>query len=379
MEENPTIKVNYTTVAGEVYRAKLVTMFAAGEVPYDIIWCPTSWLYEFADNGWIIPVEKYIPSKIWDDLAPITKQTLEYNGHRWGLPWYLALGFAFMYNREMVKKAGIAEPPKTWDEVIEQCLTVKDKGVCRYPMSFSAMQDMDTWATFKALLKAMGGKFYDDEGNCLYNSDLGVKALQWMVDCIYKYDILHPTCLETEMHGAIELLAAGETCFQLKVYYYMKIANDPTTSKVPGQIETCLMPGPSDKPAQGGSLGSSPAWGITKYCKNPDAAYRFLEFLGGPIGNKMWAVERSLFPAYTSVAKDPDVVNAIKGADVWGEQAKYGVFELTKNYNLPEMKYSAELTDFAMVEVSMALTGVKTAKEALDAVVEKVKELKTKV
>jgi len=381
MKENPEIKVIYTTTKSEEYHSKMVAAFAGGSAPWDIIWCPLGWYYEFIENGWIIPIDDYLTNDLKNDLLPMARAGTEYEGSFYGLPWYLALGLGFFYNEKMLSEAGIDKPPGTWDEVLQQCLTLKEKGVVKYPLSMSLMEDEDTWTTFKGILKAHHGKFYDDDGKCLYNSPLAVEVLQWIVDCVHKHKVIHPTCLETEMHGVAELMAAGEVAFQINNYYYMKTPiNDPEKSKVAGQVNTVLMPGPEGKPGQGGSIGSAPNWGIPKYTKNPEATYKFLSYLGGPIGNKRWAVEKSLFPAYKSAANDPEVLSAIKGAKVWLEQvSKYGVFQFDKNYDGPEKLFGQELAEVAMKEISKAVTLTKTPKEALDAIAKAYEEIKARL
>ncbi len=44
------------------------------------------------------------------------------------MPWILDTKYLF-YNKEILEKAGISAPPKTWDELTEQAKTIKDKGL----------------------------------------------------------------------------------------------------------------------------------------------------------------------------------------------------------------------------------------------------------
>ena len=48
------------------------------------------------------------------------------------MPWILDTKYLF-YNNEMLEKAGIAAPPKTWDELVEQAKIIKDKGIVEHP------------------------------------------------------------------------------------------------------------------------------------------------------------------------------------------------------------------------------------------------------
>ena len=60
------------------------------------------------------------------------------------MPWILDTKYLF-YNTDMLKKAGIAAPPKTWDELLEQAKIIKDKGIVEFPIVWS-------WAQAEAVI-----------------------------------------------------------------------------------------------------------------------------------------------------------------------------------------------------------------------------------
>ena len=49
-------------------------------------------------------------------LLPGARTTVEYNGKYYGMPWILDTKYLF-YNKEILEKAGIKAPPKTWEEL----------------------------------------------------------------------------------------------------------------------------------------------------------------------------------------------------------------------------------------------------------------------
>jgi len=372
-EKNPHIKVNIFTMAGgKPYHDKMVTMFTAGK-GYDIVY--GGFMEEFADAGWIIPIDDRVSDRILNDLHPVSKQCMMYKDHMWGLPWYLNLGLGFNYNKEMLSKAGIDEPPTTWSELREQCLKIKEKGIVEYPLGFSAMQDPDAWTVYEALLHSYGLTFFDEDGNCILNSPEHVEVLQMMIDWIHKDKIVHPTCMEVEMHGVTELMAGGEVAFTLNGYYYLKTTNDPEKSKVAGKVYAAPFPGSDDRPAKGGGLSSSVGWYVTKFSEHKDEAYSFVEWLGGPEGHKRWWMEKMLFPSYKSLASDPEVLNAFPEAKGYFEHMEYLDFANDKLFRGPIVRFRADYDDLTSVEISKAITQTVTPKEALDAIVEKVKEL----
>ncbi len=44
------------------------------------------------------------------------------------MPWILDTKYLF-YNKDILAKAGIAAPPKTWDELAADAKVIKDKGI----------------------------------------------------------------------------------------------------------------------------------------------------------------------------------------------------------------------------------------------------------
>ena len=48
------------------------------------------------------------------------------------MPWLMDVKY-FMYNKDMLAKAGFNAPPTTWEELIDQAKAIKDKRHCRIP------------------------------------------------------------------------------------------------------------------------------------------------------------------------------------------------------------------------------------------------------
>ena len=48
------------------------------------------------------------------------------------MPWLMDVKY-FMYNKDILSKAGIASPPTTWEELVDQAKIIKDKGLVEFP------------------------------------------------------------------------------------------------------------------------------------------------------------------------------------------------------------------------------------------------------
>jgi len=65
--------------------------------------------------------------------------TVYYKDKAFGMPWSVDSKYLF-YNKEMLQKAGIANPPKTWDELLADAKIIKQKGIVEYPIVWSWQQ-----------------------------------------------------------------------------------------------------------------------------------------------------------------------------------------------------------------------------------------------
>ena len=136
---NPGIKVNLEFVPYEALHDKIVAAAGRGRAGYDVVLFDMIWPAEFAKNGFLQDVTGRIAA---DDSAKIFDgawSTVDYEDKRWGMPWILDTKYLF-YNKDMLAKAGIAAPPKTWAELSEQAKIIKDKGIVKFPIVWSWAQ-----------------------------------------------------------------------------------------------------------------------------------------------------------------------------------------------------------------------------------------------
>ena len=106
---------------------------------------------------------------------------------------------AFFYNQDILRKAGIQEPPQTWDEVLQQSLKIKSAGLSEYPMMLSMARESWLIEFLSAMVFSHGGRFVDAKGAAvLAQPDGGAqRAMQWIVDAVQKHKIISPACVET--------------------------------------------------------------------------------------------------------------------------------------------------------------------------------------
>src|SRR6201747_2533582 len=105
-----------------------------GQAPSDALWVSDGWLPEWADAGWLSPIDSYPQLlKYNSDVQDFCTESTRYKGHQYGMTYY-ADYMAFFYDADKLARAGIAAPPASWDELVEQSLKIKKAGLSNYPL-----------------------------------------------------------------------------------------------------------------------------------------------------------------------------------------------------------------------------------------------------
>jgi multiple sugar transport system substrate-binding protein len=237
------VKVEYSNIPWAQYRDAMITKFV-GSAPVDTLWVSDSWLPEWAEAGWLVPVDQYKSLTAYNaDVDEFCVRSMTYNGKQYGITYYTDY-MGFIYNADMLKKAGISAPPASWAEVTDQAKIIKDKGLSQYPMLVSMAQE--TWLIefISAMVFSTGGGFTDDKGNAVMQdpSAGAVTALRWLVDAVQKHKILSPACVETGELAGLKSFSSGQHAFGLIPKYRLRTLNDPKQSQVAGHAMLALMP-----------------------------------------------------------------------------------------------------------------------------------------
>ncbi|MDQ7843525.1 MAG: sugar ABC transporter substrate-binding protein [Armatimonadota bacterium] len=379
---NPGIKVALQDFAWEKYVDVMTARFV-GKTPTDLAYSSDHWLQQWAAANWIVPLEDYFPqvNAYKPDFAPYAIEGMTYKGKLYGLPYY-ADTIIFIYNEEMLKRAGFSAPPATWDDVTKMALAMKEKKIVEYPIMFQ-FQDITPWYIEVFLSMVYSYKDYrmfDTNLNPIYDREGSAahKVAQWLVDGMRKHKIINPASLETTEIPLVKAMGAGQVAFAVLPKYNLADLNTPGAHAQAGKFKFALMPGESH-----GTVGFVRFYAMTKMAadRGPavrEAAWKFLEYFGGRTGNefvvvKRWALDKGLGFAQLPLYKDPQIRAAI---NKWGnvtleeQQAKLARAKeaLTPFWGSWSLEFQKEM--------NKALLGQKSALEALKASAAKWREMK---
>ena len=271
---NPAIKVNLEFVPYEALRDKTIAAQASGG--YDVVLYDVVWPSEYAANGFIQDVSARIPKT---DIAKVFNgawTTVKYDNKYYGMPWILDTKYLY-FNTEILKKAGIKAPPKTWAELLSQAKIIQDKKLLKHPIVWSWSQSEAMICDYTTLLAAHGGQFLDKNGQPAFQSGGGAKALDLMTSSL-KSGVSNPNSREYLEEDVRRVFSSGQAAFALNWTYMYAMTQNPKESKVVGQVGIAPAPGVagiSSASAVNGSMGL----GITNSSKAPDAAWKLISYL----------------------------------------------------------------------------------------------------
>ncbi len=114
---HPGIRVQVQQLPWTAAHEKLLTAFAGDSLP-DVCALGNTWVPEFALLGALMPLDARVaatPSVEAADYFPGAWDTGVVDGTLYALPWYVETRLPY-YRTDLLAAAGIAAPPRTWDE-----------------------------------------------------------------------------------------------------------------------------------------------------------------------------------------------------------------------------------------------------------------------
>lgn len=352
-KSHPGVKVDLEFVAYEALHDKIVASEGSGSSGYDVVLFDDMWPAEFSKNDFLKDVTALIPKETSAGVFEGAWSTVSFEGKRYGMPWILDTMYLF-YNKDMLAKAGIAGPPKTWAELSDDAKILKAKKIVEFPIVWSWAQAEALVCNYTTLLSAYGGSFYKD-GKPVFDQDGGLQALQYMVQTV-KDGTTNPKSREFVEDDVRRIIDNGDAAFALNWTYNYASAKDPKQSRAAGQIEVVPAPGVEGKSsfaAMNGSMGL----GVPTNAAHPSEAWTYVQYITSqPVQNTY--AQLSL-PIWRSSYDDPKVA---AGQESLIAAAKQAINVQFPRAQLPEyQQFSAILQK----SIQDALIGTATPEAAL--------------
>jgi multiple sugar transport system substrate-binding protein len=180
MAAHPDVDVKIEVVQWDNLQQRLTTDIAGGTPP-DIAMIGTRWLVDYVHNDIAEPLDSYMTPEFKSRFIESFMSPSTIDGKIYGLP-VAASARAMYYNKDLLTKAGVQNPPATWDELVADAKKVKALGGDVYGFALQG-KEIETDAYWYYSLWTHGGELIDN-GKSGVDSPAAIAALQLYRDML---------------------------------------------------------------------------------------------------------------------------------------------------------------------------------------------------
>ncbi len=269
MAENPSIKIEVTTVPYPEYQQRLLTAVQGGNPP-DIATLDQIWVGAFAQAGAVedLTEEAKAAGLTRDQFFGGAWDSAVFNGGLYGIPFNVDVWQFSFYNKALLDAAGVdPESLKTFDGLKQAAEKMTGDG--KFGVGLFGHKGEDTVVVVNSFIFSNGGKVLAEDGSCALDEAPAVEALSYLQD-LSKFA---PEGILNASSGDMrELFLNGSLAIE-----FWPALEQPTLQK--SNIDWGFVNGtaPEGKTA----IGTYGGWNLAVFqsSKNKEAAWKFVEFL----------------------------------------------------------------------------------------------------
>jgi multiple sugar transport system substrate-binding protein len=318
-ELHPNITVEFQGVPAEEMDSRLTTQIAGGNPP-DSVFLDQGSVVDYASRGAFLDLDPYVAKSIAvkrDDYVTAFLDSVLWEDKMYGLP-YDGESTGLFYRTDLFEAAGIAEPPKTWDELqaAAEALTAGDQ----YGYILFAPEAAYYWYPF---LWQNGGEILSPDGTqILFNSDAGKEAAEFYVG-LAQYS--PPDFLNSNSYDGRVAFATGQVAMYVAGAWFASVMQDEYPD-----IVDLWSAAPLPEKVRCATTIAGDVLAIPTQGQNHDAAWKWIEFLSAPQNLALWALGMpgdagSVLPTRTSLLEDPNVFALNPILEGFAEQMACGI------------------------------------------------------
>jgi multiple sugar transport system substrate-binding protein len=227
--------------------------------------------------------------------------------------------YGMVYNTTLFRNAGIAEPPKTWDEFVDDAKRLTNPAAGVYGTVFDYGDNTDPWKYIWTFGLQSGGQLVSpDLKKAELNSPQFVNAVRSYFD-LPKLGIADPKSVSFKSPQALSAFADGKAAMLAMVTPNAVPTLD--SGSVKGQYAFAPMPlvpfGATSRPPGGvpaGSIVSGDYLSVASYSSNKDLALTFISMVTNPDEQKQYFQTFGDLPSNQQAAEDEAKASPITAA-----------------------------------------------------------------
>lgn len=266
-------------IGHEEFKTTILVMLAGGDPPDIFSYWAGARVQFIVDSDRLAPIDDMWNANGLDAVvpAPVANGATMYNGERYLIPF----GYHFVgmfYNKPVFDEAGITEMPKTWDEFLAVCETLKAAGVT--PIALGSRDRWPAQFWFDFLLLRTAGPEYRARlmaGEASYTDPEVMNAMQIWKDLVDKdYFVADANAYDwTEAGDMVSNGEAGMTLMGTWLTGYW----DNTIGLVPGEDYDMFEFPIMDESLPVAALGPVDGWVLAADADHPEPAKELMAYL----------------------------------------------------------------------------------------------------
>ncbi|MFF1960211.1 extracellular solute-binding protein [Streptomyces sp. NPDC058220] len=297
-KKHPKVDVKYVNVPFGDAQNKFKNAAQSGSGAPDVIRSEVAWTPEFADLGYLAPLDGTPALKNDKDFLAQAAASTKYNGKTYAAPQVID-SMGIFYNKKIFKDAGV-EVPTTVDELKTVSKTIKDK---TGKTGLYLRGDDAYW--FLSFLYGEGGNLVDAGSKTVtVDNAAGVKAMTVVKDLVdsgaAKTDATDgwENMQSSFKDGKVAMIINGPWA----------VADTYGGPQFKDKANLGIAPVPAGSAGQGAPQGGH---NLAVYAgsKNLDASYAFTEYMTSAESQAQVAKDLNLLPTRTSVYSQPGVAD----------------------------------------------------------------------
>ncbi|MGI6622328.1 MAG: ABC transporter substrate-binding protein [Acetivibrionales bacterium] len=311
-------KVTVESIHWSKIESQAIQAAAAGTGP-DIINIYTDMLKQHIAGGTVQPMTKLAEEFI--STIPdysYSADTLKIQNEIYTLPWE-SRTFVYWYRDDIFEKV-----PTSLDELADIGGSKSTALAMGFVIGLSEGSNAASFMeSFIPFLRSAGGTLFDENGKAAFNSDAGVKSLEYIKSLVEK-NAMNNTTLSLTVDDIIDAFKAGTI---LSVNAGTQRAAAIRQSQYNDNIKSSPILGftagtPSPALVAGQSLG------IGKYAKNPEASFDFIKTFFTEENQVKW-LKANVLPVRASVYDNAEIkaLSNYEELKSWNEYASTGAVE----------------------------------------------------
>jgi len=312
------VTLDTQTLGWDQILTKVATSMIAGSPPADATEVDWSWVGQFGTAGWYQPLNDAVDAATLADIP--SAKIFIFNGHLLAVPY--ANDFrVLIYNSDHLKRAGIAKPPVTPEELLADAKVIKAKNITQYPIALPLSASEGSATAWYLLTKVFGGELFNDklEPQFVQPGSAGYKAMAFEVDAL-KQGLISPAATGLKDVEVQELFKKGDASFDLAGWAgNVAVYSDPAKSGVADSVAAALM---LTTTGTARTIGLPEAIGIPTSAKNPAGAKTFINWFIKPENQIESYKTLGNLPTRTSVLKQLNSEGKLRSGDVILQQAE---------------------------------------------------------